>query len=65
VLDRVVSIQIELSLKPIYEGQPRWLETIEELEGLGYEVTGMFPVSRDADGLAVVEFDCTLRRRPS
>jgi len=63
VLDQVVSIQIEISLKPIYEGQPGWLDTLNELEGLGYEVTGMFPISRDVDGLAVIEFDCVLRRR--
>jgi FkbM family methyltransferase len=62
VLDRVVSIQTEVSLKPIYDHQPTWLEAIRELGGLGYEVTGMFPVSRDSDGLRVIEFDCTLCR---
>jgi hypothetical protein len=34
----------------------------ERLTELGFEVTGMFPVTRDRDLLRVVEFDCVLRR---
>jgi hypothetical protein len=38
--------------------------TLERLDQLGFEVTGMFPVTRDRDLLRVIEFDCVLRRKP-
>jgi hypothetical protein len=41
------------------------MEVITECNRLGFEITGMFPVSRDANNLAIVEFDCVMtRRRP-
>ena len=37
-------------------------QTLDRLAELGFEPTGMFPVTRDRDLLRVVEFDCVLRR---
>jgi hypothetical protein len=44
---------------------PSFMEVITECNRLGFEITGMFPVSRDTNNLAIVEFDCVMaRRRP-
>jgi hypothetical protein len=34
---------------------------LPRLQGLGFEVSGMFPVNRDG-GLRVIEFDCVAVR---
>jgi FkbM family methyltransferase len=64
VLHDVQALQIELSLKSIYDGAPRYLETLARLEKLGFEVTGLYPISRDKQTLAVIEYDCVLTRSP-
>jgi FkbM family methyltransferase len=65
-ISRIAAVQSEIPLKAIYEGMPSFLEVITECNRLGLEITGMFPVSRDTNNLAVVEFDCvTARRRPN
>jgi FkbM family methyltransferase len=61
VLDRVAALVTELPVRPIYDGMPWLVEGLEHLQDLGYEVTGMFPVTRDRDRLGAVEFDCVLR----
>lgn len=61
-LPHVRAIQAEISLKPIYEGAPHYLEALAEFERLGFEITGMYPVSRDKETLAIVEYDCVLVR---
>jgi FkbM family methyltransferase len=62
VLNRVQAIQAEVSLRSIYENAPRYLDALAEFERLGFEVTGMYPVSRDKSSLAIVEYDCVLTR---
>ena len=63
VLDRVAALVTELPVQPIYEGMPSLVEALGRLQDLGFEITGMFPVTRDRDGLGAVEFDCVLRAR--
>lgn len=58
----VKALQTELSVKPIYEGTVPFQQAISHLNGLGFEVTGLFPIARDNDGLRVIEFDCTMLR---
>jgi FkbM family methyltransferase len=62
ILDRVLSMQTEVSLRPIYDHQPGMDETLPRLRELGFEITGMFPVARDRDGLRLIEIDCVLLR---
>jgi FkbM family methyltransferase len=50
VLERLVGLQLEASLTPIYEGVPTFAQTVEHVAGLGFDLTGVFPVNR---GLAV------------
>jgi FkbM family methyltransferase len=65
VLPRILAVQVELAAKPIYE-QATWLpDGLRWLSGLGFEITQMFPVNHDADGLRTIEFDCVAVRPPS
>lgn len=61
VLDRVVGLQVELSVRQVYIGSPDYLDGIAELQNLGYDVTGLFPVQRDR-AERVVNFGCVLIR---
>jgi hypothetical protein len=38
-------------------------DVLEHYRALGYDVTGLFPLSRELDELRVIEFDCVLMRR--
>jgi hypothetical protein len=60
-LDRVVAMQSELSVQPLYEGMPSYQEALEVYSAAGFEVSGMFPLVRDA-ALRLIEFDCVLVR---
>lgn len=59
VVDRIAGIQVEVSAIPIYEGMSSMWTVIEELRSLGFQVSGLYPVSRD-ERLRVIEFDCVL-----
>jgi FkbM family methyltransferase len=60
-LTTIRGIQVEASVKPIYEGMSSYLELLSMLEAEGFELTGIFPVMRDED-LRIVELDCVLLR---
>jgi len=60
-LDRIVALQSEVSVKPIYQGQPSLTDALAQLHHLGFEVGGLYPVTRDREG-RVVEFDCVAIR---
>lgn len=62
-LPNITSLQSELSVLPVYEGMPDYIESLTTYRNAGFEVTGMFPVSHDAATLMVIEFDCVLRRK--
>jgi len=59
-LSRVVALQSEVSLIPIYEDMMHWTECIQTFEQAGFGIAGMFPVNRDQG--RVVEYDCVLTR---
>ncbi len=61
VLDRVVAIQSELSLQPIYEGAPTYLEALAAFRDAGFAVTGFYPVTRDP-AWRIVEYDAVMIR---
>jgi FkbM family methyltransferase len=56
---RLSALQSELSLIAIYEGSPNYLDSIAQLNEMGFSITGLFPITRD-NGLRVVEFDCVM-----
>ncbi|WP_017612389.1 FkbM family methyltransferase [Nocardiopsis salina] len=63
--DRVrefVGLQSEVALMQIYEGMPRMAEAIATFEADGFEITGMYPVTREETTGRVLEFDCVMAR---
>lgn len=59
-LPRIVGLQSEVSVLPLYEGMTSYLDAIRELHELGFDLTGVYPVAY-AD-LRVVELDVVLAR---
>lgn len=57
-----VGMQSEVAVLRIYEGMPRLTEAISIYEKEGFEITGMFPVTRESDTGRVLEFDCVLAK---
>lgn len=57
----VRALQSELSVRPLYAGVPSYVESLERLRALGFELSGVFPLARDSD-LGVIEFDCVMVR---
>lgn len=63
-LPRVVGLQSEVPVSPVYEGAPDLAQAVTRLQQLGFGPVGLFPVTREGDGVHVVEFDCVMARRP-
>jgi hypothetical protein len=61
-LDRVVGMHLEVSVQPIYEGQPHWLDVISVIEELGFVPTGLLDVARRPD-LSAIELDAVFVRK--
>lgn len=57
VLPRLAGLQLEAALRPIYEGAPTFGQTLEQVTGLGFGLTGIFPVNRDSL-FRLLEVDC-------
>ncbi len=62
ILDRVIALQSELSITPIYEGMPDFLQSITEYVNHGFTPSGIYTVSRDKDSLLLIELDCIMLR---
>lgn len=58
IMKNLVALQSEVSQKPIYQGMPRWTESINEYEQSGFRLAGLFPVFRD--GFQYIESDCLM-----
>ena len=54
--NRVIGAQVELSVIPIYEAMPDFLEVIAKMRECGFTLTGMFSVETDKK-MRVYEFD--------
>ena len=61
-LPKILALQSELSVRPVYQESPDFLESIAALTGLGFDITGLFPIARD-NALRVIEFDCVMVSR--
>ncbi|MET9900327.1 FkbM family methyltransferase [Streptomyces sp. NPDC006446] len=63
--DRVaefVGMQSEVATLRLYEGSPRMSEAVAVYEENGFEISGMYPVTREPATGRVVEFDCVMVR---
>ena len=64
MLPRVLAMQSEVSVIPIYDGAPTWEEALREYRASGFAISDFFTVTHDRHERAV-EFDCILVRDPS
>jgi len=60
-IERILGLQSEMSVKPIYEGMTGYVDALSSIGAMGFELTGVFPVVRDAE-LRIVEFDSVMVR---
>lgn len=42
-MDRIASLQLELSMVPIYEGEPLWRPMVDRIEAMGFEPVLLIP----------------------
>jgi FkbM family methyltransferase len=56
--ERIVALQTEVSVIPIYVGMPSWTESIRFLEEEGFGIVGLFPINREA--MRIIEYDCIM-----
>ncbi len=63
ILSDILGLQSEVSVVQLYDGMPDYLESLNAFQKKGFELTGLYPVSRDHDSLAVIECDCIMRRK--
>jgi len=61
-LPAVKALQTEASIIGIYKGMPQYMDTLRYLDERGFDITGLYPVSRDS-ALRLVEFDCVMINR--
>ncbi len=59
LLRKIPAVLMEVAVMPLYEGAPTVPDVLAVMAGLGFELTGAFPIHRYAAGLRVIEFDCT------
>ena len=64
-LPQVLGLQTEISIQAIYDGMPDYLESLTTYTKAGLVMTGLYPVSRDKQTLALIELDCVMRRVPA
>lgn len=57
VLHRLVGLQLEAAVIPIYQQVPGFASTVEYVSGRGFDLTGVYPVSRDSL-FRLIEVDC-------
>ncbi len=62
ILSSVVGLQSELSVQPLYEGMPHYLDALSTFERAAFELHNLSVVGRGEDG-AVIEMNCYMRRR--
>ena len=62
VLGEFVALQTEASVRPVYKNAPDYRTTMELLDRLGFDLSGMYRVT-DAAFPRLVEFDCVAVNR--
>ncbi len=55
-LSRIVALQSELSVKPLYDGMTDYVAAMSCMNRMGFELSAVFPVVREQQ-LSIVEFD--------
>jgi FkbM family methyltransferase len=61
-LSKIVGLQSEVSVIPLYDGMPTWLDAINTYSSNGFALSGLYEVSR-SELQHVVEFDAVFVRQ--
>jgi FkbM family methyltransferase len=61
-LQWVVGLQTEIAVRSLYEDVSLFPDNVVQVLALGFDLTGLFGVAREPDGIAQIEFDCVMRR---
>jgi len=61
-INKVLAMQSEVSVLPLYDGMPDYLEALATFRSYGFAASGFFPVAIDPNSHAIIEFDCTMVR---
>ena len=62
---QVVGLQAELSLQPLYEDAPDYLQFLNYCRELGFEPTGFFPIFHSPATRQMMEMDAVFTRQPN
>lgn len=57
------ALQFELAIQRLYADVPHYREMLEIVESMGFQISGLFPVSTD-ENLRAVELDCVMVQIP-
>jgi FkbM family methyltransferase len=57
LLPRAVAIQLEMSLVPLYEGAPAFVDVISFMQSLGFELFGLVPGFKDQNNGRLLQAD--------
>lgn len=60
-LDQVIALQSEMSFQALYDDMPSFDEAWDTIRGLGFMMSGMFPITMDPD-MRLIEADCVAVR---
>ena len=63
-VERILGLQSELSIRPLYKGMPHYLEALQRYENAGYRLFNLSVVNRVATG-ALLELNCFMERDAS
>lgn len=64
ILDQVLGLQLELSLAPLYEGQPNWIEMIQRARDLGFHCESLEPGFTQVTTGRLLQADGVFFRQP-
>jgi len=62
ILSRVSCVISEMSVIPIYQNMPHYLDALRVFEEKGFFLSGVFPVNYDKD-MSIIEFDALLIKK--
>ncbi len=65
VLERISALQTEAAFRKLYKGMSRFDEVLSVMMLRGFQVVDFVPVTREFDGLRVIEMDCIMCRAQS
>ena len=59
--EKILGLQSEVSVVPLYDGMPHYTKSLETYERLGFGLVDLFVVNRTKEG-HVMEYDCIMER---